>query len=111
MTLVQEFKLLAQHSASYNSIIDYVPLHEISLMDYEVQVKSESNYGSEPLLAMSSSQDCGESEAKEDLRMNFLGIHYVHVDPHAHVSEHPGTNMHAFLIDVTLCNRFQERIH
>ena len=93
MTLVQEFKLLAQHSAWYNSIIDYVPLHEISLIDYEVQAKSESKYGSEPLLAMSSSRDCGESEAKDDLRTIFLGIHYGHVDPHAHVSKHPGTNM------------------
>ena len=35
----QEFKMLAQHSASYNAIIDYIPLHEITLVDYELKAK------------------------------------------------------------------------
>ena len=29
----QEFKMLAQHAASYNAIIDYIPLHEIALVE------------------------------------------------------------------------------
>ena len=39
--------MLAQQSASYNIVIDYVPLHEISLVDYELQAKDTGKSGSD----------------------------------------------------------------
>jgi hypothetical protein len=36
---LQEFKALAQQSASYNTIVDFLPLHEIILIDFELKAK------------------------------------------------------------------------
>ena len=38
--------MLVHHSASYNIVIDYVPLLEISLVDYELQAKDTGKNGS-----------------------------------------------------------------
>ena len=39
--------MLAQHSASYNVVMDYVPLLEISLVDYELKAKDIGKNGSD----------------------------------------------------------------
>ena len=72
---------MAQHSASYNYVIDYVPLHEISLIDYEVKNKGDGKDSESPLAISSHRENAvtGASEAKDDLRTNFFAIPFIKI--------------------------------
>jgi len=95
--------MLAQHSASYNSIIDFVPLHEISLIDYEVkdglESKGQGKGGSESPLMSQTQQESRATEANEGKRKQIM-TDQSHIaserETIAHVTLQASTNMHPF---------------